>query len=74
MSKRYGSLPSKVMREADTLDVFIINTATAWEQYQNEVAQARAGGKATPAPKVPLDRLQQMMDTVKGHSNDSKKS
>ena len=43
MAQRYSALPSKILFEADTFDIHIINNATAWEQYQRDVAQAKAG-------------------------------
>lgn len=65
MAQRYSALPSKILFEADTFDIHIINTATAWEQYQSEVAQAKAGKGIMPAPKVPVSKLQEMMKAVK---------
>jgi len=62
-------LPSQLMREADTLDIHIINTATAWEQYQAE--KANAGKGIAPAPTIPVEKLQQMMDRVKGKKHGS---
>lgn len=65
MAQRYSALPSKILFEADTFDIHIINTATAWEQYQSEVAQAKAGKGIMPAPKVPVSKLQEMMNQVR---------
>ena len=60
LAQRYSALPSKVLFEADTFDIHIINTATAWEQYQSEVAQAKAG----------KGKLQEMMDKVRKKDGD----
>tara|TARA_R100001509_G_scaffold105164_2_gene62138 strand:+ start:3014 stop:3238 length:225 start_codon:yes stop_codon:yes gene_type:complete len=70
LAQRYSALPSKVLFEADTFDIHIINTATAWEQYQSEVAQAKAGKGTMPAPKVPVGKLQEMMDKVRKKDGD----
>lgn len=64
-AKRYGVLPSQLIREGDTLDIHIVNTATAWEQYQSDLAQARQSGKPMPAPMIPEEKLQQMVQKVK---------
>ena len=65
MAQRYSALPSKILFEADTFDIHIINNATAWEQYQRDVTQAKTGKGIMPAPKVPVDKLQEMMDKVR---------
>jgi hypothetical protein len=57
-------LPSKIMTEANTLDVYVINTATAWEQYQSEKAQAKSGKGTLPVPKISQERLKEMLDRV----------
>jgi len=63
MAQRYGSLPSKIMAQADTFDVMILNTATGWEQYQSEKAQLGKG--APPTPNIPEEKLKEMMDKVR---------
>jgi len=52
------------MTEANTLDVYVINTATAWEQYQSEKAQAKSGKGTLPVPKISQERLKEMLDRV----------
>ena len=73
MAQRYGKLPSELYHKGDTLDIMVINTATAWEQYQADVAKAKAGKGPMPTPNIPEERLQEMMDKVRG-KNGSKKS
>jgi len=36
VSKRYGVLPSQLLREADTLDLEVANIAVAYEKYVHE--------------------------------------
>jgi hypothetical protein len=57
------------MSEANTLDVYVINTATAWEQYQQEKAQSKTGKGTLPVPKIPQDRLKEMIDRVNKKKN-----
>lgn len=72
-AKRYGVLPSRLLKEGDTLDIHVVNTATAWEQYQSQVASAKAQGKPEPAPHIPEDRLKGMVESVR-RANVNKKS
>ena len=73
-ARRYGVLPSKLLKEGDTLDIHIVNTATAWEQYQSESASAKASGKPMPVPNRPLDKLKDIWARTKeGERNDGKK-
>mgnify|MGYP001326703494 CR=1 FL=1 len=72
-ARRYGVLPSRLLKEGDTLDIHIVNTATAWEHYQSESASAKASGKTRPVPNIPLDKLKDIWDRTKEGNNDSKK-
>lgn len=72
-ARRYGVLPSKLLKEGDTLDIHIVNTATAWEQYQHESASAKAQGKPMPAPHIPEDKLKGMLEKTR-RANVNKKS
>ncbi len=36
LGKRYGMLPSQVMREANTFDIFIMDAALTYENHQHE--------------------------------------
>lgn len=63
MAQRYGALPSKIMAQADTFDVMILNTATGWEQYQTD--KAKSGSGTQPTPNIPQEKLQAMMDKVR---------
>jgi len=43
MAERYGMLPSQVMANANTFDVFVADTAIGYRNYLND----KANGKAT---------------------------
>lgn len=66
IATRYHLLPSEVIMRADTLDVAVMDMAQSWHNYKMECAQAEAQGKPKPAPKMSVNKLQAMMDAVKG--------
>lgn len=41
MAERYGQLPSQVMRDATTFDVFIADTAIGYRNYLNDKANGK---------------------------------
>lgn len=38
LAKRYGKLPSEILREANTFDLYIIDAAMTFEQYHHKKA------------------------------------
>ena len=54
MGKRYGMLPSQVIRDADTFDLYIMDAAMTFEHYHNQMNNN--GGKA-PVPDYSSDEL-----------------
>jgi hypothetical protein len=38
LAKRYGKLPSEIMRDANTFDLYIIDAAMTFEQYHHKKA------------------------------------
>jgi hypothetical protein len=36
LAKRYGKLPSEIMRDANTFDLYIIDAAMTFEQYHHK--------------------------------------
>jgi hypothetical protein len=38
LAKRYGKLPSEILREANTFDLYIIDAAMTYEQYHHNKA------------------------------------
>jgi len=64
MGKRYGLLPSQVIREADTFDLYIMDAAMTFEHYHNKKANT---GKA-PIPEYTQDELLGMLGKNKDAS------
>lgn len=54
IGKRYGLLPSQVIAEADTFDLYIMDAAMSFEHYHNK--KANNGGKA-PVPDYTNEEL-----------------
>lgn len=58
IGKRYGMLPSQVISQADTFDLYIMDAAMSFEHYHN--SKANNGGKA-PVPDFSQDELQEIL-------------
>jgi hypothetical protein len=65
VATRYHLLPSEVMARADTLDLMVMDVAQGWHHYQQRVADARNQGLPPPAPDIPLNKLQEMLERVR---------
>ena len=65
IASRYHCLPSRVLQEGDTFDVFIINSALDIQQYQQRVAEAEREGKPKPPPRLSQETLKAMLERVK---------
>jgi len=50
LGERYGKLPSEIIRQANTFDVFIADTAIGYRNAQQE--KAMNGGKSVVDPKT----------------------
>ena len=62
---RYHLLPSEILARSDTLDVLVMDTAMAWEKYQEERHRAKREGRAAPAPKMDVNTMQSMLTAVR---------
>lgn len=71
LGQRYSLLPSEVMQRADTLDLYVMDSALAWQRYCEEMAEAKSKGLPSPAPKLSESEMLKMMERVKNevHSN-----
>jgi hypothetical protein len=67
VAKRYGTLPSTVLREGDSLDLKIANLAVQYENYLHNKSQG-SGAELTQ------DDMQGMLDRVKQRAKDAKKT
>jgi hypothetical protein len=62
IAKRYGMLPSKVISEADTFDLYIMDIALTFEQYHHK--KAMNNGK-DPLPDYTDNELLNMVQKIK---------
>ena len=62
IAKRYGMLPSKVIVEADTFDLYIMDAALTFEQYHHK--KAMNNGK-DPLPEYTENELLSMVQKIK---------
>lgn len=62
LGKRYGLLPSEVLRRADTFDLYVLDAAMTFEQYHHK--KAMNGGK-DPVPDYSQDELMAIMKKAK---------
>jgi hypothetical protein len=55
-----------VLSTADTLDFVVMDVVLAYDRYQRERETAKQAGVAPPAPQLPINTLQEMMQRVRG--------
>jgi len=67
LGKRYGLLPSEVLKRADTFDLYIIDAALTYEQYQHKKA---ANKGQVPTDMYTNDQLLDMFN--KGKASETK--
>jgi hypothetical protein len=66
MAERYGQLPSEVMRNATTFDVFVADTAIGYRNYLQDKAEGR---QATYNPTdYTQDELLKILNESRGKS------
>lgn len=68
VAQRYGILPSQLMLQGSSFDIFIAEMA---QRYQNRVAETARTGRP-PVPDLDTKTLQAMMDRVR--SQDASKN
>ena len=67
LGERYGKLPSEVIRQANTLDVFVADTAISFRNAQQE--KAMNGGKTPFDPSnLSQEDLMQVLKETHGTS------
>lgn len=62
LGKRYGILPSRVLQEADTFDLYILDAALSFEQYHHK--KALNNGR-DPVPDYTIDELMAIKNKAK---------
>jgi hypothetical protein len=63
LGKRYGLLPSEIIKRADTFDLYIMDAALSFEHYHNK----KASGKNVP-PDLTNDELMSIFNKGKDQS------
>lgn len=61
LGKRYGLLPSEVIKRGNTFDLYIMDCALTFEQYHNQKGQT---GKA-PIPDYTTEEMMAMLNRAK---------
>jgi len=64
LGKRYGLLPSQVMQEANTFDIFIMDAALTYENHQHEKAMNK-NKKLAATKKVTAVTDEEMLEKYK---------
>lgn len=66
IGKRYGMLPSEVLGRANTFDLYILDAALAFENYQHK--KAMNNGR-DPLPEYTPEELEKMHNITKEYNN-----
>lgn len=61
MSQRYGVLPSKLLKEADTFDLTVMDVALTWQNFKQ-----KQSSKTDTTDMYGQENLQKIMDKAKG--------
>ena len=69
MAKRYGMLPTQVLRDGSSLDIKIANFAAQYENYLNKKHSGTQGEAKTDLTEL---QMQQMLNTVRAKDNAKK--
>ena len=67
IGKRYGLLPSEVLKRADTFDLYIIDAALTFEQYHHKKAMNKG---QVPVEAYSNDQLLEMFNKGKANGED----
>lgn len=68
LADKYKMLPSQVIREASTFDLYVLDTATKFRSRQEGIAQV---GAAVPTPHMSQE---EMLAIVKRHREQEQKN
>lgn len=69
VAKRYGKLPSELLKSGNSLDVQVASLAAEYELYHSRAAQDAASGKNTGSKldrNLTVEQMQAMLNTVRG--------
>jgi hypothetical protein len=63
IAKRYGKLPSEVLKSGSSIDLQIANLAVSYENYLHQKHQKKQDGVITP--ELSTDEMKAMLDAVR---------
>lgn len=66
-------MPSQIMKDGDTLDVFIINAAIDIHKWLAECEEAKAQGKPRPPKRMSKEQMMDMLERVRNNANKKNK-
>ena len=64
MSRRYGVLPSELIKNGNNVDILIADIGQNWENWQQEKQNAKQKGLPPPAPRLSEAEMLQMVERV----------
>jgi len=65
VARRYGVLPSYLIREGNNLDMLFADMGARYETYMHKKAEAKQQGLPPPVPDYSQDELKKMLNNVK---------
>jgi hypothetical protein len=71
VSKRYGQLPSKVIQQGHSIDIWIAQIGVGYENYLHDKAHGKVG-TAPSQPTVTKEQMMEMWNRVKQDENKNK--
>jgi hypothetical protein len=71
VAKRYGCLPSQVLKSGDNIDIKIAALAIDYENYITNKEKDRADGKVTT--DLSVEEMTQMLNTVRNKDGKTNK-
>jgi hypothetical protein len=63
-------LPSEVLLKADSLDVYVMDAALSYKNYQEQEHLHKQGKGDKPVPNIPVNKLEEMIKSVREKGND----
>ena len=69
LADRYKLLPSQVLEQASTFDLYVLNAGIEWRNRQQAIQQA---GSTLPTPHLSKEEMNRMLESVgKGKKSDT---
>ena len=67
LAETYKCLPSEVLARANTLDLYVMDVATQWRNYQHEQQEGRSSQRASQSLNAGLsiEQMKAMMERAR---------